>query len=79
MGSTETVKTSTFYARGPNIDHVYRVAPRVVFTSGKLDIAFELEHTVAAYGKVSANTKTELTDLIAVANSRALLAFVYKF
>jgi hypothetical protein len=79
MGSTETVKTSTFYARGPNIDHVYRVAPRVVFTSGKLDIAFELEHTVAAYGKVSANTKTELTDLKAVANSRALLAIVYKF
>jgi hypothetical protein len=79
MGSTETVKTSTFYARGANIDNVYRVAPRVVFTSGKLDIALELEHTVAAYGKISANTKAELTDLKAVANNRALLAFVYKF
>jgi hypothetical protein len=79
MGTTETVKTSTFYARGYNIDNVYRIAPRVVFISGKLDIAFELEHTVATYGKVSANTKAELTDLKAVANTRALLAFVYKF
>jgi hypothetical protein len=79
MGTTETVKTSTFYARGANIDNVYRVAPRVVFTSGKLDIAFEIEHTVATYGKISANTKTELADLKAVANTRALLAFVYKF
>jgi hypothetical protein len=79
MGTTETVKTSTFYARGPNIDNVYRIAPRVVFTSGKLDIAFEVEHTDATYGKVSANTKTELSDLNAVANTRGLLAFVYKF
>jgi hypothetical protein len=79
MGTTETVKTSTFYARGANIDNVYRIAPRVVFTSGKLDIAFEIEHTVATYGKISANTKTELIDLKAVANTRALLAFVYKF
>jgi hypothetical protein len=85
MGTTETVKTSTFYARGPNtagttnIDNVYRVSPRVVFISGKLDIAFELEHTVATYGKVSANTKAELTGLKPVANTRALLAFTYKF
>ena len=64
---------------GANIDNVYRVSPRVVFISGKLDIAFELEHTVATYGKVSANTKAELTDLKAVANTRALLAFTYKF
>ncbi len=79
MGSTETVKTSTFYARGANIDNVYRVAPRVVFTSGNLDIALELEHTVAAYGKISANTKAELADIKAVANTRGLLAFTYKF
>jgi hypothetical protein len=85
MGTSETVKTSTFYARGPNtagttnIDNVYRVSPRVVFISGKLDIAFELEYTVATYGKVSANTKAELTGLKPVANTRALLAFTYKF
>ncbi|MFZ4548909.1 MAG: hypothetical protein ACOYN4_15780 [Bacteroidales bacterium] len=79
MGTSETVKTSTFYARGSNIDNVYRVSPRVVFISGKLEIAFELEHTVANYGKISANTKAELADLKAVANTRALLAFTYKF
>jgi hypothetical protein len=79
MGATETVKTSTFYARGSNIDNVFRISPRVVFISGKLDIGFELEHTVANYGKITANTKAELADLKAVANTRALLAFTYKF
>ena len=79
MGTTETLKTSTFYARGSNIDNVFRLSPRVVFISGKLDIAFELEHTLANYGKLTANTKAELADLKAVANIRALLAFTYKF
>ncbi|MFH1119983.1 MAG: hypothetical protein V1775_09165 [Bacteroidota bacterium] len=79
MGSAGIVKTSTFYARGQNIDFVYRIAPRVVFTSGKLDIALEIENTVASYGKVIAGTKTELTELKAVANTRGLLAFVYRF
>ena len=79
MGASETVKTSTFYARGSNIDNVYRVSPRVVFISGKLDIAFELEYTVATYGKVTANTKAELADLKPVTNTRAMLAFTYKF
>jgi len=79
MGSSEIVKTSTFYARGSNIDNVYRVSPRIVFTSGKLDIALEFEHTVATYGKITANTKAELSGLKPVANTRALLAFTYKF
>ncbi len=79
MGSSHTVETGTFYARGSNIDNVFRIAPRVVFISGKLDIAFELEHTVATYGKIVANSKAELTDTKAVANTRGMLAFVYKF
>ena len=79
MGASETLKTSTFYARGSNIDNVFRLSPRVVFISGKLDIAFELEHTIANYGKLTANTKAELSDLKAVANTRALIAFTYKF
>ncbi len=79
MGSAETVKTSSYYARGSVIDNVYRLAPRVVFISGKLDIAFEIEHTVATYGQIEANSKASVTDGKAVANTRALLAFVYKF
>jgi len=79
MGSDDVVNTTTYYARGSNIDHILRVSPRVVFISGKLDIAFELEHTLAAYGKITPNSKVELTELQTVSNTRALLAFIYKF
>jgi hypothetical protein len=79
MGSADDVKTATYYSRGSNIDHILRVSPRVVFISGKLDIAFELEHTLAAYGKITPDTKSELTDLQTVSNTRALLAFIFKF
>lgn len=79
MGTSENVNTSTYYARGSTIDHIFRVSPRVVFSSGKLDIALELEHTIAAYGKITPSSKVELTDLQTVSNTRALLAFIYKF
>ncbi|MDO9153800.1 MAG: hypothetical protein Q7U47_08870 [Paludibacter sp.] len=79
MGSDKTIKTNTYYARGTNIDKVYRIAPRVVFISGKLDIGLEIEHTAATYGKIAVNTKAELTELKPVENTRALLAVTYKF
>ncbi len=72
-------KKETYYARGSNIDNVYRVAPRVVFIAGKLDIAFELEHTVATYGIANGDGQGRVTSGKDVSNTRGLLAFVYKF
>jgi len=79
LGSADNIKTSSFYARGSNIDNVLRIAPRVTFISGKLDIAFELEHTVATYGKTNGDKKGGVTEGKAIANTRGLVAFVYKF
>jgi hypothetical protein len=72
-------KKEVYYARGSNIDNVYRVAPRVVFISGKLEIALEIEHTVATYGRANGDGKGGVTDGNAVSNTRGLLAFIYKF
>ncbi len=79
LGASETISTTTFYSRGKDIDYVYRVAPRVTFISGKLDIAIEFEYTVAAYGKTNGNTQGGVTQSKEVANTRGLVAFVYKF
>ncbi|MHC1703232.1 MAG: hypothetical protein AB9846_04930 [Tenuifilaceae bacterium] len=79
LGSSDKIETKTFYARGANIDNVLRIAPRVTFISGKLDIAFELEHTIATYGKTNGDTKGGVTDGKAIGNTRGLVAFVYKF
>lgn len=79
LGSADSIKTASIYARGSNIDNIYRVAPRVVFIAGKLNIALEIEHTVATYGKANGDSKGKVTEGKAIANTRALLAFIYKF
>lgn len=76
LGSNDSI-SGTYYARGNNIDHVYRVAPRIVFIAGKLNLAVEVEHTAAAYGTVNAIGKVE--DEKVVANTRALFSCIYKF
>ncbi|MDD3877435.1 MAG: hypothetical protein PHT69_12505 [Bacteroidales bacterium] len=68
---------STAYARGSNIDYVYRVSPRIVAKHNKTAIALEVEYTVAAYGQ--ANSLGQISNAKEVANLRALLAFIYQF
>jgi hypothetical protein len=79
MGSEDSIKTTSIYARGSNIDYVYRVAPRVVFISGKFNIALEAEYTFAMYGTANGDKMGQSTNNKAVANTRALLAFIYNF
>jgi hypothetical protein len=79
LGAADSIKTASFYSRGSNIDNIYRVAPRVVFIAGKLNVAIEIEHTVATYGKANGDSKGGVTDGKAIANTRALLAVIYKF
>jgi hypothetical protein len=78
MGSNDSIKGS-IYARGSNIDYLYRVAPRVVFISGKLNIALEAEYTFAMYGTANGDSKGGITNGRAVADMRGLLAFIYNF
>lgn len=71
--------------RGANIRSLYRVSPRVVFISGKLNIAAEMEYTVAQYatrdenGKLNRDEFGKITQSEDVANLRMLLAFIYNF
>lgn len=82
LGSTQNImnwNTSPMvYARGYNIAYLYRVSPRIVFNSGKVRIAGELEYTVAAYGD-SNNSLGEVQNTKEVANIRALLGVFYFF
>ncbi|MCK4360696.1 MAG: hypothetical protein KAV70_03045, partial [Bacteroidales bacterium] len=49
LGAGENV-SGPYYSRGANIAYVYRVSPRIIFNSGKMRFAGEVEYTVAAYG-----------------------------
>lgn len=67
------------WGRGQDIDNSYRVAPRVVFTEGKMKFGVEVENTVAAYGKMYPNDKGLVKETTNVSNLRLLLAVYYMF
>ncbi len=65
------------YGRGSDIDHLFRLSPRVTVTEGKLSIAAELENTLAAYGTTQSDGRVAETG--SVTNMRLLLSFIYRF
>jgi len=67
-----------YYSRGSNINHVYRVSPRVIANIEKLRIAAEYEYTAAQYGKANAKGIVD-SNLKTIVNNRILLAFYYFF
>ena len=77
ISSTPLVVTGPYYARGSNIDYIYRVSPRLVFNAGKVRLAGEVEYTAAAYGKT--NEKGYVYNASEVANVRLLLGVYYFF
>lgn len=76
LGSVDPIG-GAIYARGANVDHLIRYAPRVMFTREKLTFAAELEMTTAAYGTPNKDGKVENTK--DVTNTRLLLSAIYKF
>lgn len=84
MGSNDSISgyidaSRGIYARGGNIDYACRLAPRIVYIAGKLNIAFEIEYTAALYGNQNGNGKGGVTNTQSVGNLRSLLAFIYNF
>lgn len=69
--------TGAYFARGTDIDYIWRVSPRVQYSIKQFRVAMELEYTVAGYGKTT--TKGYVSDPKAVGNFRTLLAFFYFF
>ncbi len=76
LGSKDEI-TGSVFGRGSNIDHVFRVSPRIIFTSGKVSFAGEIEATSASYGIMNNYGKVESAS--SVTNVRLLLSAIYKF
>jgi hypothetical protein len=80
-----TSTTSPIPVRGANINYAYRVAPRVVFISGKFSFALEPEYTVASYmtkndqGVSNINSNGQITESKDISNLRILFAVIYSF
>ncbi len=65
------------YGRGLDIAALYRVAPRVLFNSGKVRLAGEIEYTSAAYG--TADSTGQVLNTKWIPNLRLLAAVYYFF
>lgn len=63
------------YARGADIDYVYRISPQWYYQIKNLIIANEWEYTVAAYG--SADSFGKVQDTYEVGNLRFTLSLIY--
>ncbi len=64
-------------ARGNNIDHLFRISPRITVTEGRFSFASEVESTTAAYGTMETDGK--VTGAENVSNLRLLISTIYKF
>jgi len=76
LGSPDEI-TGANYARGFNIDRLYRLAPRLVHNAGKMRFAGEVEWTAASYGIPDAFGNVREARF--VRNLRLLLAAYYFF
>jgi len=74
-----------FYSRGNNIDHVYRISPRLILNYGNFRVAPEIEYTVASYatkdkdGYLNRDKYGKITDSKAIGNLRVLIGVYYFF
>lgn len=72
------VESENVYNRGSDIEKVYIISPRVVFTSGPVEIGAEINRTIAFYGNAM-DKKSKPIDSREFANNRLLLSFRYHF
>jgi len=76
LGSADPVG-GAYYARGSNIDYLYRISPRLIFNVKKFRLAGEIEYTVAAYGTTTG--KGYVSNSKEVGNLRGLIGVYYFF
>ncbi len=76
LGANDEIE-GPVYGRGSNIDHLFRLSPRIIFTDNRMSFAAEIESTTAAYGTMQADGK--VSGAKNVTNLRVLISTVYKF
>lgn len=76
LGTTDSISGKR-YARGINVDYLYRLSPRLSYVFEKLSFSYEVELTTAAYGIAQLNGMVQ--KKYEVKNTRFLFAVIYNF
>lgn len=76
-GAEDTFTQAAVSYRGTNIDHIWRISPRIEWTSGPVRLSTEVEISTAAYG--TPDTQGLVQNSSSVTNYRFLFAAWYSF
>lgn len=78
LGAPENI-TGPLYGRATDMDNLLRIAPRIVWNTGSLRLATEVEYTSAAYGTVNRANLGKVENTRSATNVRVLAAAFYFF
>ncbi len=78
LGAENNIAGS-YFGRGTDIENVFRISPRVQFSSGKTKISTELEYTSAGYGVPNNLNKGKVENVTTFSNLRLIAAVFYFF
>ncbi|MDA3778729.1 MAG: hypothetical protein PF487_00610 [Bacteroidales bacterium] len=78
LGTNKDVVGSV-YARGADIDVLYRISPFVTYKTKNLQLSTELEYTNAAYGDINYSNKAQVENAENVDNKTLSFTAVYFF
>lgn len=84
LGASENILPSTtafptVFGLGEKIGEMIRISPNISYTSGKVILAFEIEHNIAAYGTINYAKKGKVTGASNVSSTRFLATMYYNF
>mgnify|MGYP006435229583 CR=1 FL=1 len=79
MGTEDKLMSGTIQARGAKIMNIYRVAPRITYTSGPLRFGLEYAYNAAAYGDGDPDEYGVYDKTNEAINHRIMLAAKFTF
>jgi hypothetical protein len=85
LGASENIlapknaSTPTVFGLGETIGQMIRIVPTISYTSGKVIVALEVEHNIAAYGTINYAKKGKITGASNVAGTRVMATMYYNF
>jgi hypothetical protein len=81
LGASKAVVNDSqrIYARGGEVDQLYRITPNITYRNSNLTFMAEVEHTIAAIGVIDMTNKAKVKSPNRTANTRILLMVQYDF
>ena len=83
LGFNDDILNSTaggaFLGRWQNVDHIYRIAPSLKYTVGRVVLSTELDYNVAAYGTIDYANNGKVKDSKGISGVRGIFATTFLF